>query len=139
MMRYALIPIAVAAMITISGCSDAMGPLVDDPGGTMRLRGVVSDDLSGQPLQGVTIETLPTTAIAVTADDGSFTISDVRPGHYTISCHRNGYFDDRVETILSEGDSQLVAIALRSTDSAAGRRVPPPAATIARASAVPGD
>ena len=56
-----------------------------------RIKGIVVKHESNEPLANVKITTAPTTKTVFTADDGTFTITDVPMGDYAVKAELNGY------------------------------------------------
>jgi len=60
--------------------------------GTSSIEGVITDALSGEVIEGAEIMVDPGTFFTTTDFEGSYTISDIRAGSYTLYISHEGYF-----------------------------------------------
>jgi hypothetical protein len=65
-----------------------------------QIRGIVTDAASGQPLSFVTVKLENTAIGAITADDGSFTLSQAPLGRHTVQASFIGYETALVKEVL---------------------------------------
>lgn len=75
------------------------------------LRGVVTDQATGETLPGATIMVMGTTLGTITGMDGEYSI-DLSPGPHTISFRFMGYASEEIEIFLSEDETLVRNIAL---------------------------
>jgi len=75
------------------------------------LRGVVTDQATGETLPGATIMVMGTTLGTITGMDGEYNI-DLSPGAHTISFRFMGYASEEIEVFLSEDETMVRNIAL---------------------------
>ncbi len=75
------------------------------------LRGVVTDQATGETLPGATIMVIGTTLGTITGMDGEYSI-DLSPGDHTISFRFMGYASEEIEIFLSEDETMVRNIAL---------------------------
>ncbi|MDX1611576.1 MAG: carboxypeptidase-like regulatory domain-containing protein, partial [Candidatus Thermoplasmatota archaeon] len=69
---------------------------------TGAVQGVVTDPAI-QPVVGATVTILETQDTATTASDGSFAISDVKPGTYTVQVEAEGFIGSENEVTVTSG------------------------------------
>ncbi|MEW5923920.1 MAG: carboxypeptidase-like regulatory domain-containing protein, partial [Candidatus Zixiibacteriota bacterium] len=62
----------------------ALIPLIINAGTTGKIKGIVTDKETGQPIPGVSVLIVGTTLGAMTKPDGTFEITNVPPGKYTL-------------------------------------------------------
>ena len=67
-----------------------------------KISGKITDGITGEPLQGATVTVKRTNNSVTTASDGSFTLSNVKPGRATLVISYIGFADK--ETTLSVPD-----------------------------------
>jgi endo-beta-N-acetylglucosaminidase D len=98
--------IIAAAFLTLflCGCSSQSGP------GDATLRGVVTDDYTGEPLKGVTIRI--GSGSAVTGENGSYLIVGPPLGRQTVSAFKSGHADYGKEIEIQAGSDYVHNIAL---------------------------
>ncbi len=78
-----------------------------DPLGTVLLKGIISDDLSGDPVPGAIVVLNDSLNLAVANEKGAFSFN-VAPGSYKISINNIGYEPRHVQVnVLSSGDVEL--------------------------------
>ncbi len=81
------------------------------------LLGSVRDSISREPLEGVQIELLArgtAVAAAVTGRDGTFTLTELAPGLYTLVARRVDYRAHRVDDLeIAVGESLVIVITLK--------------------------
>ena len=76
------------------------------PGESGRVTGVVREQESGDPLEGVEVTAEGTRLLHITNDRGRFVFPRVAPGQYTLNFHRLGYAD-RARQIDVDADQIL--------------------------------
>lgn len=77
--------LAVFVAVTFSGCTE------DPEESTGNIYGVVFDNITNDPLDGVMVRLIPTGESTNTYGDGSFEFIDLQPGNYTLQLSKNGY------------------------------------------------
>lgn len=93
---------------------------------TGSVRGVVTSQVSGQPLHGVSVEIMPLRRSVETNDQGAYEIAGLPPGRYTLFTHLEGFSDQTRNIVVSAGtttvDFSLSIIGIREevTVSATG-------------------
>ena len=75
------------------------------------IEGVVRDSATGEPLAGATVAVIGSGKRAVTHGDGTFHITDVVEGDYSLRVERLGYLGTTIEVAV-EDESALVVIEL---------------------------
>lgn len=100
--------------------------------GSGSITGIVSDSASGAPLVGFTVQVNlldgPGPILQVATDgSGAYSVSDLPSGRYGVAVNfAPGYFSTFAETVIAEGGSATVDLALLAADAAiAGRVVDP--------------
>lgn len=102
----AMLLIGVFFVTIYSGCSE------DNPTSsptTGSIQGTVTDAVTGQPIGNTSILTNPPTQSVTTANDGTYTISGVVPGLYTVIPKASGY-------TVKTTDVQVVAGGIAQAD-----------------------
>jgi len=90
---------------------------INTAGGTVALKGVVTDALSLEPLKGVTLTITPDgsktalitngnseTIVKRTADKGGFMVKSLPEGTYSVTISKNGYKDQVVTVAITDGE-----------------------------------
>jgi len=86
-------------------------------GPAYKVTGKVTDSVSGLPIAGATVSANPGGYLALTGSDGSYTLSDVTAGTYTLTASSIGY-DSQSKTVVVTADA--------SADFALTKSVTPP-------------
>jgi hypothetical protein len=83
------------------------------------ISGIVTNNLTGEALAGAVI-TLMEHAYSIETDaEGRYSLDELSPGSYTVSCHKPGYFvPEPVSFILTANDSVIHNFELISAESA---------------------
>ncbi len=88
------------------------------------LAGVVRDDSNQQPLPGVTVYIRELGRGAATEPDGSYAITDILPGLYTVEYSSIGYtIERRVSVEINGGDTTAITVSLTPTTLPLGEEV----------------
>ena len=103
---------------------DGAPGVAGDPGAdaltTGTVAGSVKDD-AGLALDGVAISTDPESVTATTASDGSFTLTDVPLGSYTIYASLDGYEDSTLAAVgVAAGSTTNVSLAMVAESATSG-------------------
>jgi hypothetical protein len=116
------LPSAIVASLVAMLASTGAGLAQDVPGGNARLRGVVFDSTTMQPLAGARVVVMGTAATGWTGDDGRFRLEDLPPGSRQVS-----FFHPRLQTLgvsaipqrvnLADGITSEVTLAIPSNRS----------------------
>ncbi len=131
----------VSRMRRVFGLFAALACIAATSAGAQQLgsvTGTVTDEQSGLPVPGVSVRVAGTTLGNVTVENGTFTISQVPPGTYTLEARRLGYAPaDRGGVQVTPGSTTTTNIVIRQTalrleqivvtgvvDPTAGTRVP---------------
>jgi sugar lactone lactonase YvrE len=107
MARIALaVSVATISTLISAGClvsPDRTNP--NDPKSTLYrvIEGVVENELTLKPLEGVTITTDPPTSSVVTSADGRYRIEDPDPDEYSISASKTGFIGKSVPVTVASG------------------------------------
>lgn len=80
------------------------------------LRGVVRNS-DGRGLSGVNISTEPASSSVVTTSDGSFEITQLQPGNYTVHADRSGYLKDSLNISITQGQSTMANFTLQAVNT----------------------
>jgi TonB-dependent receptor len=83
-----------------------------------RIAGKITDQTTGEPLTGVTVLVSKTTQGAVTDVDGTFLISGLQPGSYTVNFNYLGYQKKTVTHVKVEAGRAAVLNTVLSRDTA---------------------
>lgn len=103
--RHAHVLLVLVGLVALAGCTGKtgdQGPLgpegptgpVGPPGAPAVTAGSIAGtvrDGNGGPLAGASIATVPPSKTATSAADGSFTLSDLAIGSYSVAASRSGY------------------------------------------------
>ena len=57
--------------------------------------GIVSDNTTGEPISGATVQLSPGGATQLTGSDGYFEFDDLTPQQYTVTVQKDGYLTNR--------------------------------------------
>jgi hypothetical protein len=103
-----------------TGATGATGPKgpIGEPTGTVL--GIVKSTATGKPLGNVAIAGVPGKLSATTAADGTFSISDVYYGAYSLTFKRTGYVDKIVSIEEAPTGPTNVAVSMDSDPSSDG-------------------
>lgn len=116
----ALVVLALAGGI-LSGCGDDDNPTTT-PVTTGAIEGKITDQATGQGVEGVTVTTIPATQSVVTGTDGTFTLSPVTAGQYSVVATKSGILPQSI-------DVQVIAGSTTRADMILGQPVQPPKIT----------
>jgi len=76
------------------------------------LRGVVSYEINGEPLPGVSVQIVQLRRTVETGDDGAYMFTNVPPGTYTVTTHREGIPDVARSVTITAGDDSSATTTL---------------------------
>jgi hypothetical protein len=98
-------------------CS-SVSPAIAQTPATATVQGTVSNAVTGAPVSGVSIALSgPGTYRATSNARGSFTLTGVTPGVYTIVASANGFVQQRItEYALLQGGTYTVSVAMQAID-----------------------
>jgi hypothetical protein len=99
--------------ITVTAGQTAIANLALQPA-TGTISGTVTDEGTGMPIVGASVSTQPGTAIVTTDAQGSYTISDVLPGFYTVTASASGYTEDSVNVSVTAGQTTTADLILQA-------------------------
>jgi hypothetical protein len=99
--------------------------IINTAGGTVALKGIITDAASSEPLKGVTLTITPDGGIAVqamngngepivkkTAEKGGFMVKSLPEGTYNVSIAKNGYKEQVVMVAVTDGEMSELNIGL---------------------------
>ncbi len=78
------------------------------------LSGVVIDEGNGAPVAGAVVEIQESRQKVSSSSDGSFLISNIQPGYYTIAVSRLGYYQNQISFEITENEGAELAVYLMS-------------------------
>jgi hypothetical protein len=81
---------------------------------TGTISGIVTDASTGTPLAGASVSTQPATTTETTDAQGSYTISDVEPGAYTVTASASDYVDGNINVTVTVGETTTANLALQA-------------------------
>ena len=90
-MKKLTLLVVILTFIITSGCNNSD----DNPAGPPTkgsITGIITDQSTGNGIEGAAISTQPATANVTTDNDGKYTITDVEAGDYTVTVTIQGYF-----------------------------------------------
>lgn len=98
-MRTTRAAAAAFLALVVAGC----GPSIPQQQNYATIYGVVYDGATGQPMEGATV-TVDSVLTATTGSDGSYSISNVPIGPFTVVESANGYQLHQDQGTVSSGD-----------------------------------
>lgn len=107
-------PVSVR-LLSVLLCAPPLGcashdddPATTTPAATGSMAGLAADT-AGKPLAGVEVSTSPTTGFAVTDAAGSWKLSSISAGTYTVTAARSGYRTvEKTGVVIAAGGSAIV-------------------------------
>lgn len=90
-----------AIMITIGAI---LIPILLLAGNTGKIRGIITDKITGDPIPGVSVSLIGTALGAVTDSDGKFLIEMIKPGIYTLEISSAGYNTVEIDSVVVKSD-----------------------------------
>lgn len=108
-----LLALLLGVVLVLAGCDDeTLGPTARGD-----IDGEVRDAETGEPIAQASISTSPPTQSVLTDDDGSFTLTGVETGNYTIDISKDGYASKAVTVRVNENEvAEATALLERSDD-----------------------
>ena len=103
-------------LLNLLVCTFALTLLLAGPAAaqTGTITGTITDDESGDPLPGVNVLVVGTQSGAATGADGTYEITGVKPGTYTIRASFIGYGDETAEGVeVQSGETTVADIAMQ--------------------------
>lgn len=107
-LRAVLLPVITALLVPVASIT-AMGPA----SGT--ITGIVTDSASGRPLSGASIVVVGQRAVSVSRNDGSFTITGLATGSYSLEVRRVGYAPLTIPAVVVTDNAQVSVVAMLRT------------------------
>lgn len=92
--------------------------VINTAGGSVALKGVVTDAASLEPLKGVTVTITPSngtegeTIVKKTAEKGGFMVKSLPEGTYTVTFTKNGYKEHVVTVAVTDGEMSELNVEL---------------------------
>ena len=74
----------------------------------------MTDEGTGLPIVGASVSTQPATTTVNTDGLGSYTISDVSPGSYTVTASASNYMDDSTSVAVTAGQTATADLMLQA-------------------------
>jgi hypothetical protein len=111
---FPLVACALLLGLFLTGCEDAsLGP-------TLRgsIEGRVLDFRDRSPIEGAGITTSPATGSFLSGQNGSFSLTDLEAGTYSLTARRNGFTANTVAVSVRDGETTPVTILLEADDEA---------------------
>ena len=100
-------------VLLVAGCDDeTLGP---ESRGT--IAGVVQDAETNEPVAQANVTTSPPTQSVLTGEDGSFEITDVSTGSYSIQASKTDYESRSVQVSVQENQTTSATLLLERTDA----------------------
>ncbi|MGQ9631171.1 MAG: carboxypeptidase-like regulatory domain-containing protein [bacterium] len=101
----------LALILSGAECLKPVEEAVKEKTGT--IEGTVSDQ-DGNPIEGATVTTVPSTEEATTDASGSFSIEDVEPGDYVVKAEKEGFRPGKITVTVEEGKVATANIVLET-------------------------
>ncbi len=102
--------LAALLLVTLSACSeDTTGSDTGEPG---ILSGVVVDSLTGDPIAGARVSTIPESSSTTTVANGEYTLDDIDAGTYTVVVQKSMYLTRETIAQVNSGQTTTVNVAL---------------------------
>lgn len=108
------IVLLVAATVLTAGCAGLGAEEDAEPSSTTRQRAQITDSMGGvegvvtspaiEPIEGANVTLDGTDASATTAEDGSYALSNVKPGTYTLAIRADGFLSTETEIDVRAGE-----------------------------------
>jgi hypothetical protein len=101
--------------VTVTAGQTATANLALQPEATTgTISGTVTDEGTGLPIVGASVSTQPATTTVNTDGLGSYTISDVSPGSYTVTASASNYMDDSTSVAVTAGQTATADLMLQA-------------------------
>jgi len=118
-MRLKTFFIILALLIFFSTCKSPESPEDQITNGdqtptTGTISGTVTDVGTATPLVGASVSTQPATTTATTGAQGTYTISNVSPGSYTVTASVSDYVEESVSVTVTAGQTATANLALQA-------------------------
>jgi|GEM_PF-898716 len=105
--------LVIVFLLIMTGCSKDNNPVNTTNKGI--IAGKVTDQTSGEAIEGASISTYPATTNVISNNTGNYTISDVETGIYSLTVTMNGYVSNTSNVKVTAGQTSVVNIALLPT------------------------
>lgn len=94
--------------VGMTGCDEqTLGPQAEGD-----IKGAVRSASSGSPVADATVSTSPPTQSVSTEEDGTFALSGVEAGNYTVTAEKRGFENKTVSVQVDRGETSQAAIRL---------------------------
>lgn len=106
--------LVLSLMLLVVGCDEeTIGPQTR---GT--IQGVVQDSETNDPLAQANVTTSPPTQSVLTGDDGTFTLSDIPTGNYSVEATKTNYGSRAVQVSVQENQTTSATLLLERDEDA---------------------
>lgn len=111
--RSACVLLFLSLMLVVAGCDEeTLGP---ETRGT--LEGVVQDAETNDPIAQANVTTSPPTQSVLTSEDGTFEITDIPTGDYSIEATKTDYQSRAVQVSVQENQTTSATLLLEREDN----------------------
>ena len=111
-MKQKIFFIILALLILLPSCKSPSSPDMDGVT-TGTINGTVTDTSTGSPIAGANVSTQPATTTTTTDAQGTYSISNVAPGSYTVIASASGYITGNASATVTGGQTATANLALQ--------------------------
>lgn len=105
--------LSVVTILSFSACSE------DPEDSTGNIYGLVIDNITSDPLEGVAVKIVPGGTSTNTYADGSFEFVDLQPGSYTLQFSKSGYAQTSVSVDVIAGVNHPISVQMHKSTQVA--------------------
>lgn len=105
--------LSVVTILSFSACSE------DPEDSTGNIYGLVIDNITSDPLEGVVVKIVPGGTSTNTYADGSFEFVDLQPGSYTLQFSKSGYAQTSVSVDVIAGVNHPISVQMHKSTQVA--------------------
>lgn len=105
--------LSVVTILSFSACSE------DPEDSTGNIYGLVIDNITSDPLEGVVVKIVPGGTSTNTYADGSFDFVDLQPGSYTLQFSKSGYAQTSVSVDVIAGVNHPISVQMHKSTQVA--------------------
>lgn len=105
--------LSVVTILSFSACSE------DPEDSTGNIYGLVIDNITSDPLEGVVVKIVPGGTSTNTYADGSFEFVDLQPGSYTLQFSKSGYAQTSVSVDVIAGVNHSISVPMHKSTQVA--------------------
>lgn len=107
MLRLVSLTILFTCIFLLPACLDELPVFEEVKPGPGSISGKVTNSVTGLPISGATVSTLPATSVVTTDSTGKYILANIPAGSYTITVELTGYETKSVDVTISSNGAAI--------------------------------